>query len=123
VVVLFMAMRFVPKSLPQERQSMDLLGAVTVTGSLMSLVYALAQVPTHGWGAGVTLGSFGLAAALMVAFIVNELRLKQPLIKLGIFKRRNVSGGTIIQLLIAAIWMSVLIDRKEQQNRCALVAE
>jgi len=102
VLVLMSALRFVPRSLPQARQSMDLPGAVTVTGSLMSLVYALAQVPTKGWGAGITLGSFGLSAALMVTFIINELVRKQPLIKLGIFKRRNVSGGTIIQVLMPA---------------------
>jgi EmrB/QacA subfamily drug resistance transporter len=101
-MVLVLAMRFVPKSLPVARTGMDILGAVTVTGSLMSLVYALAQVPTHGWSAGVTLASFGASAALMVAFVINELLRKQPLIKLSIFKRRNVSGGTIIQLLMPA---------------------
>ncbi|HEY2004339.1 MAG TPA: DHA2 family efflux MFS transporter permease subunit [Candidatus Saccharimonadia bacterium] len=101
-LVLAMAMRFVPKSLPAKRQSMDLLGAVTVTGSLMSLVYALAQVPTRGWGSGLTLGAFGVSVGLMVAFVVNELVRKQPLIKLGIFRRRNVSGGTIIQVLMPA---------------------
>jgi EmrB/QacA subfamily drug resistance transporter len=101
-IVLGLAMRFVPKSLPAGRQSMDLLGAVSVTGSLMALVYALAQVPTKGWGAGLTLGAFGLSAVLMVAFVVNELVRKQPLIRLGIFKRRNVTGGTIMQLLMPA---------------------
>jgi EmrB/QacA subfamily drug resistance transporter len=101
-IVLGLAMRFVPKSLPTARQSMDLLGAVSVTGSLMALVYALAQVPTKGWGAGLTLGAFGLSAALMAAFVVNELVRKQPLIRLGIFKRRNVTGGTIMQLLMPA---------------------
>jgi EmrB/QacA subfamily drug resistance transporter len=102
IVVLLLAMRFVPKSLPTKRVGLDLLGAVTVTGSLMSLVYALAQVPSKGWGAGITLAAFGLSAGLMVAFVVNELLRKQPLIKLSIFKRRNVSGGTIIQLLMPA---------------------
>jgi EmrB/QacA subfamily drug resistance transporter len=102
VVVLIMSLRFVPKSLPTERQSLDIAGALTVTGSLMSLVYALAEVPTKGWGDHVTLGALGLSAVLMAVFIVNELLRKQPLIKLGIFKRRNVSGGTIIQLLMPA---------------------
>src|SRR5258708_22583348 len=50
IIVMFAALRFVPKSLPQARQSMDLVGAVTITGSLISLVYALAQVPAKGWG-------------------------------------------------------------------------
>jgi EmrB/QacA subfamily drug resistance transporter len=102
VIVLIMALRFVPKSLPTERQSLDIGGALSVTGSLMSLVYALAEVPTKGWSDHLTLGALGLSALLMIVFIVNESVRKQPLIKLGIFKRRNVSGGTIIQLLMPA---------------------
>src|SRR5258708_15045606 len=57
ILVLILARRFVPKSLPQERKSMDITGAVTVTGSLMSLVFALAQGPAHGWINGLTLVS------------------------------------------------------------------
>jgi EmrB/QacA subfamily drug resistance transporter len=102
ILVLILAMRFVPKSLKAARTSMDIAGAVTVTGSLMSLVYALAQVPTKGWGDGLTLGALGASAVLMVAFVINELVRKQPLIRLSIFKRRNVTGGTIIQLLMPA---------------------
>jgi EmrB/QacA subfamily drug resistance transporter len=102
VIVLIMSMRFVPKSSPTQRQGLDISGAVSVTGSLMSLVYALAEVPTKGWGSTATLGAFGLSLALMIVFVINELLRRQPLIKLSIFKRRNVSGGTIIQLLMPA---------------------
>jgi predicted MFS family arabinose efflux permease len=68
----------------------------------MSLVYGLAKAADAGWGATSTLVSFAVSIALMVAFIVNELRVEHPLIKLSIFKRRNVTGGTIIQLLMPA---------------------
>jgi len=100
--VVLMAMRFVPKSTPQQKQSIDFTGAITVTGSLMSLVYALAQAPQKGWGSGITLGTFALSIALMAVFIVNEARRRHPLIKLSVFKRRNVTGGTLIQLFMPA---------------------
>ncbi|HSX28260.1 MAG TPA: MFS transporter [Candidatus Saccharimonadales bacterium] len=100
--VMAMAMKYVPKSTPQERESIDFAGAITVTGSLMSLVYALAQAPEKGWGSSVTLGTFALSAVLMVAFIVNELRVRHPLMTLSIFKRRNVTGGSLIQLFMPA---------------------
>lgn len=102
IVVLFAAMRYVPKSTPQEKQRIDYAGAITITGSLMSLVYALAQAPEKGWGSGTTLGMFGLSAVLMAVFLANEWRVRHPLIKLSIFTRRNVSGGSLIQILMPA---------------------
>ncbi|HUS26035.1 MAG TPA: DHA2 family efflux MFS transporter permease subunit [Nevskiaceae bacterium] len=100
--VLAMAMKYVPASMPRDKERIDYAGAVTITGSLMSLVYALAQAPEKGWGSGITLGTFALSAALMAVFIVNELRVQHPLIRLNIFRRRNVTGGTLIQLFMPA---------------------
>lgn len=96
------AMRNVPASLPQAREKVDYVGAVTITGSLMSLVYGLAQASTRGWGATSTMISFIASAVLMAVFIFNELHVSHPLMRLGIFKRRNVTGGSIVQLLIPA---------------------
>ncbi len=102
VAVIFLAMRFVPKSLPSAKQRVDFMGALTITGSIMSLVYALAKVPQNGWGSTVTISVLALSAVLMAAFIINESLVRQPLIKLSIFRRRNVTGGSLIQLLMPA---------------------
>ncbi len=101
-LVLMMARIHIPASAPQEKQRLDITGAITITGSLMSLVYGLAKAPTAGWSNTTTLVSLAAAVILMGAFIVNELRVRQPLITLSIFKRRNVSGGSLIQLLMPA---------------------
>lgn len=101
-LVTVVALKYVPASLAKSKERVDYLGAVTITGSLMSLVYGLAKAPEAGWGAASTLISLGISVILMAAFIVNELRVKHPLIRLDIFKRRNVTGGTIVQLLMPA---------------------
>jgi EmrB/QacA subfamily drug resistance transporter len=101
-LVMLAAFKYIPASLPQKRERVDYIGAITITGSLMSLVYGLAKAPTAGWGSATTVVSLIAAAVLMVTFIVNEMRVKHPLIKLSIFRRRNVTGGTIIQLLMPA---------------------
>jgi EmrB/QacA subfamily drug resistance transporter len=100
--VLLAAMKHVPQSLPQARQRIDFAGAITVTASLMTLVYALAQAPEKGWGSPSVFGVLGVSVVLMAIFIVNELRVKHPLIRLSILKRRNVSGGSLVQLLMPA---------------------
>lgn len=102
VLVLLATMRYVPASTPTKRQSMDLAGALTITGGLMALVYALAIAAENGWTSSTTLAWFTVAAILLLVFVVNELRVKQPLITLGIFRRRNVTGGSLIMLLMPA---------------------
>ncbi len=101
-LVIPVVLKYLPAGLPQDKQRVDALGAVTITGSLIALVYALAEAASQGWGAGVTIVSFAASAVLMAIFIVNELRVKHPLIQLSIFKRRNVSGGTTLNLLLPA---------------------
>lgn len=101
-LVIAAAMRNVPASLPQARERVDILGAVTVTASLMSLVYGLAKAAELGWTATSTLVSLGASIVLMAWFIVNELRADKPLIRLGIFRQRNVSGGSLVMLLMPA---------------------
>jgi EmrB/QacA subfamily drug resistance transporter len=106
--VILMAIRLVKKHENEEkRTSLDLFGAVTVTGGLMMLVYALIEAPTKGWTAHSTLLYFALSLVLLIAFIVNETKTKHPLIPLSIFKNRNVSGADAIMLMTAAGLFSV----------------
>lgn len=95
-------LKYIPKSIPAETRRIDYVGALTITGGLVALVYALAQAPEIGWTATTTISMFILAAFLLAAFIVNELKVRQPLISLSIFKRRNVTGGTMMNVLMPA---------------------
>ena len=56
----------------------------------------------YGRGAGRTLGLAAASLALLVAFVVREARAANPLIPLGIFRSRNVSGANVIQALLVA---------------------
>src|ERR671936_22521 len=67
-------------------RNFDSLGAVLVTGGMLLLVYALVKAPDRGWGSGRTIGELAGAAALLMAFFVNELRAKNPLAPLSIFR-------------------------------------
>jgi EmrB/QacA subfamily drug resistance transporter len=101
-ILLVAAVKYVPRSFPAARQKVDVTGAVSVTASLMSLVYALAQAAEKGWGSGTVWTWLGVSAALMAVFIINEMKIRSPLVPLNIFKRRNVTGGSIIFLLMPA---------------------
>jgi len=102
IAVVIAGLKYVPASLPRERESVDYLGAITITGSLMSLVFGLAKAAENGWGAAPTIYAFITSAVLMIWFIVNEMRVRHPLIRLGIFRQRNVTGASIVMLLMPA---------------------
>lgn len=102
LMVIAAAMKYVPASPSRNKEQVDVLGALTITGSLMSLVYALAKAAELGWGSTTTIWTLVLAAVLMAVFIFNEVKVRHPLMKLSIFKRRNVSGGVLLQLLMPA---------------------
>ncbi|HEX4774355.1 MAG TPA: MFS transporter [Candidatus Saccharimonadales bacterium] len=90
-----------------EHNDLDLPGAILVTGGLMGLVYALVKAPTSGWTQHTTLTYFGLSIAALVIFLINESRVKNPLMPLRIFRIRNLSGADLLQLLMAAGMFSI----------------
>jgi EmrB/QacA subfamily drug resistance transporter len=74
----------------------DTAGAVTVTASLMLLVYGLTQSPNNGWGSAETIGALVASAILMAAFLWIENRSRSPLVPLGFFRRRTLTGANLI---------------------------
>ena len=74
----------------------DSFGAVTVTASLVLLVFGLTQANRVGWGSAQTIGVFIGSAALMAVFLWNETRSRSPLVPLSIFRRRTLTGANVI---------------------------
>jgi MFS family permease len=102
LVYLFSA-RLLPADPPRSGGvRLDFAGAITVTGSMMLAVYAIVNGQTLGWQSGSTLGLLGTAAALLIAFLVIESRVKEPLMPLALFRLRNVATANSAAVLWAA---------------------
>jgi EmrB/QacA subfamily drug resistance transporter len=103
IVTFVLSLRLIPESRDEEAErSYDVAGAVTVTGGLMALVYAIVDAQSAGWGSAKTLGFFALAAALLIAFVVIELRAKAPLVRLSIFRIRSLLTANVAMFLAAS---------------------
>lgn len=103
LVVLVLAYRLLARHESEETNTgIDLFGAISVTAALMLLVYAFTKAPSYGWSAASTLLFFAGSLVLFLIFIINELKVKHPLIPMKIFKTRNVAAGDIIQICLAA---------------------
>ncbi|HEV7915136.1 MAG TPA: DHA2 family efflux MFS transporter permease subunit [Albitalea sp.] len=81
---------------------LDVVGAVTVTGSLMLAVYAIVGGNEAGWTSAQTLSLLASALALMAMFLVIESRVAHPLMPLRLFRLRNVATANIVGVLWAA---------------------
>ncbi len=109
VVALLLIRRVVPESRVQiARRRYDPLGAVTVTGALVLLAYAIAEAPRVGWGAATTIVELAFAAALLAAFLVIESRSEAPLVPLRIFRLRTLAGANSVGFLLGASFYSFI---------------
>ncbi|HZD70808.1 MAG TPA: MFS transporter, partial [Actinomycetes bacterium] len=82
-------------------------GAVLATGGMLLLVYALVSAPTVGWGDVATIGELAGALALLAAFVVNELRDRNPLAPLSIFRINGLGFSDATQLTTFAGFLAI----------------
>lgn len=74
----------------------DGLGLACSFGGLAGLILALNESPAEwAWGSPQTIGTLAVAAVLLVAFPLVERRVRDPLIELAIFARRNLTGASV----------------------------
>jgi EmrB/QacA subfamily drug resistance transporter len=103
IATIALAVRFVAESrLEVARRSFDLAGAVSVTGGLVILVYAIVKAQAYGWGSAKTLGLGAAALVLLGAFVAIERRSAAPLMRLGIFRIRALAVADTVLLLVAS---------------------
>ena len=95
----------------------DVAGAVTITTSLILLVYGLTRAPDIGWTNPETILCFVGWAVLSIATLVIEARSRSPLVPLTFFRKRTVTGANVIGLLLgtAVFGMFFLLSLYMQQ--------
>src|SRR4051812_32981753 len=75
----------------------DWLGSLLVTASLMSAIYAIVEVPTHGWLSAPVLQIGGLAVLLMAAFLALEARIRNPIMPLRILRLPGLVNASLVR--------------------------
>ncbi len=107
--VVFAALRLLPHHIGEEntKQKLDLPGAALATGGLMAVVYGLSKAPADGWGSTTVWGFIIAGILLLIGFVINERKVKQPLMPLAIFKIRNLAGANTAFLVISCTMFSM----------------
>ena len=108
LVVLPLAPRLLPESRTPERPRLDVPGAVTVTGGLLSLIYALTTAAEHGFGRTDVLVTLVAGLLLLAAFVAVESRSAAPLVSLPMLRRRTVAWGNLGGLVTFSMMSTVI---------------
>lgn len=102
ILGVFAARQLLAENRDDRRRNLDLLGAVVVTVGLMTLVYGIVNTGTHAWTSIQTLATLGAAVGLAAWFLTHEVRVaKNPLMPLGLFRLRTVTGANLVILCLA----------------------
>jgi EmrB/QacA subfamily drug resistance transporter len=108
LIALSLTPRLIAESRAQQaKRHFDLAGAVTITAGLSTLAYAVLDASTAGWGSAKIIGLLAATAALIAAFVAIEMRSTAPLVPLGIFRLRTLTGANVVGLLLGASLFSM----------------
>ncbi len=83
-------------------RSVDLFGLVTITAAVFCLVLALIQGNDKGWSSAYIRVLFAIAAVAFIAFVVGELRLKNPMVDPRLFANGSFTGAAIAGFALSA---------------------
>jgi hypothetical protein len=100
----------------------DLPGAVSVTGGLALLVYAISKALSVGWETGRTIGLLAGSAAILAFFVAWELRRPTPLMPFSVFRNRSLSAANAVRFLLGGVtYATFFILTLYVQGDCGLV--
>jgi EmrB/QacA subfamily drug resistance transporter len=87
---------FVPESRDPRNIGLDIKGAFAATFGITALVYGIIQGSEAGWTSIEIVGSFALAAVLLVTFAQVERTAEYPMLPLHFFKQKDFSGAVLV---------------------------
>ena len=103
----------VPTSRDPSAGKTDRPGLVLSSAAMALLTYTIIEAPGHGWTSARTVVGFGLAAAVLAAFIARERGTSEPLVDLSLFRnlRFTAASGSVTVAFFALSGFSFLITQ------------
>lgn len=100
--VVLVATRHVPETRDEQATGrLDILGVASAAVGLALVIYALTEGPGQGWP-GAIIASLITGIAVLAMFVVNEARVRHPMLPLALFRSRQFSGANIVTLVLYA---------------------
>ena len=100
-VTLYLIARHMPRRLDHTvDRHVDVRGALLCALGLTGVVLGLIEQPARGWSDPLVAPPLAIGAACLALFLVQESRSPDPMLPLGLFRRRNFSTGNLATFAI-----------------------
>jgi EmrB/QacA subfamily drug resistance transporter len=102
VAVVLVTVRHVPETRDPaaDHKQVDVTGAVLAPVGLAGLTYGLTEGPSAGWDSPVVAVCLVGGIGLLLTFVLVELRTRDPLLPMEVFKSRQFSAANLVTLLV-----------------------
>ncbi len=98
LIVILAAARYLTTGVPAQRRRFDAVGMVIIGTSLATLTYGINQIDTARFARSITsptVWPFLLVAVLLLpVFAIVERRAEDPILRVGLFRRRQIAVGS-----------------------------
>jgi EmrB/QacA subfamily drug resistance transporter len=99
----------VAESRDPDPSGVDVPGAITLTGTLFFLIFALVRGNSEGWGSTKIVGFLALSVVLLAAFVFIELRRDHPLFDLTLLRKPAFLGASLAAFSLSASMFSMFL--------------
>ncbi len=108
-VALIVTLLYIPENRDMEKSRLDWWGTLFIFLALFGIAYGLISGPIYGWATPAVMAGLITGAVSMAVFVLIEIRLKNTLIPVGIFKNPLVAGANVVTLLLYFAFNGVIV--------------
>jgi EmrB/QacA subfamily drug resistance transporter len=96
--MILLAPRYIPQTEPSTGR-FDVVGAACATLGMSALVFGIVNSADAGWGAPTTIAALVGGGLLLIVLVLNEARVRQPIMPLHLFASRVRTGAYLARML------------------------
>ncbi|MGA0878203.1 MAG: MFS transporter [Ilumatobacteraceae bacterium] len=104
-----MTVRFVPNSRERSHHPFDIAGSVLSALAIGGIVLGIHEGPERGWTDALTVIGLVVGAFALVAFVVWERRVTEPLLDIGAFRDRGLAAGSLTLVVMFSVMFGMLL--------------
>jgi EmrB/QacA subfamily drug resistance transporter len=109
IVAMFLTERKVRNVFGKEPERLDIPGLITFSAALFLLIFGLIRGNPEGWGSLPIVGCLGAAVALLIAFVVIEMRSRHPMLDLALFRNPAFNGVSAVAFCLSASMFALFL--------------
>lgn len=99
---IFMTLRYIDESKDPHPAGIDWLGALLFSAALFLIIFGLVDANSDGWGSTKIVGCLFGGLALLIAFVMVELRKEHPIFDLRLFRKPAFVGASMVAFCMSA---------------------